>query len=73
MPIKYTTVNIDYNEEQDINAYLDRYGIDILYAITTWDTTIEEALDIMRDAYGNMPVNRWIKRHDIIKEVFNHA
>ena len=59
------TFNIRYNEEQDINEYLDRYGSDILYAFTTQDTTIPEAIDMMRDAYGKLPIERWARKHNI--------
>lgn len=54
----------------NINDYLDQWGHDILHALTTWDTTREEALDIMKDAYGKRPVERWAARHHIVTEVY---
>lgn len=62
---EYRTYRIEYNEEQNINDYLDKWGHSILCALTAWDTTRAEAIEQMQDAYGKIPVNRWVRRHHI--------
>lgn len=65
--MKFTTYSIEYPAERNMTKteYLERWGLDILYSLTRWDTTVDEALDIMREAYGRTAVNTWARRHNV--------
>ena len=67
MPISYTTYEISYPQERNMtkSEYLEKYGLDILYSLTRWDTTIDEAVDQMRLAYGRTAVNIWARKHNV--------
>ena len=67
------TINIQYNETKNINEYLDRYGAEILYAMTAYDTTTSEAIDSMSEAYGKLPVSRWVRRHKQIQKLIKET
>lgn len=63
----YQTYHIEYPQERNMTKaeYLEKYGLDILHSLTTWDTTIEEALDQMRESYGRTCVNVWARKHNV--------